>query len=63
MRILLDECVPVQVRKALPGHEVSTVPKMGWAGIGNGELIEVAEKTGFDALVIADKNLRHQRNQ
>ncbi len=29
MRILLDECVPVQVRNALVGHDVSTAQKMG----------------------------------
>ena len=27
MRILLDECVPVQVRNALVGHEVATARK------------------------------------
>lgn len=25
MKVLLDVCTPVQVRKALPGHEVHTV--------------------------------------
>jgi hypothetical protein len=39
MRILLDECVPVQIRNALVGHDVSTAQKMGWSGIGNGELL------------------------
>jgi hypothetical protein len=62
MRILLDECVPLQVRHALPDHEVTTVQRMGWSGLGNGDLLDAAEQSGFDLLVIADKNLRYQQN-
>lgn len=62
MRILLDECVPVQVRKALEGHEVTTAPKMGWAGVTNGELLDLAETAGFNLFIVADKNLRYQQN-
>ena len=43
MRILLDECVPIQVRNALDDHSVLTAPEMGWHGIGNGELLDRAE--------------------
>ena len=39
MRILLDECVPRKLRQELPGHDVRTVPGMGWAGKRNGELL------------------------
>jgi hypothetical protein len=62
MRILLDECVPVQVRNALVGHDVSTAQKMGWGGISNGELIKRAERDGFHLFIVADKNLRYQQN-
>ena len=62
MKILLDECVPVQVRNALVGHEVSTAQKMGWGGISNGELLQRAEQEGFDLFIVADKNLRYQQN-
>ena len=62
MRILLDENVPVQVRGALKGHDVVTVMWLGWKGISNGELLEAAEKSGFDLLILADKNLRYQQN-
>jgi Domain of unknown function (DUF5615) len=62
MRILLDECVPVQVRNALVGHDVPTVQQMGWSGVGNGELLQRAEQSGFDLFVVADKNLRYQQN-
>ena len=62
MKILLDECVPVQVRNALAGHQVATVSGLGWKGRENGDLLAVAEQAGFDVLVIADKNLRHQQS-
>jgi predicted nuclease of predicted toxin-antitoxin system len=62
MKILLDECVPVQVRNALVGQEVTTAQKMGWSGISNGELLQRAEQNGFDLFIVADKNLRYQQN-
>jgi hypothetical protein len=62
MKILLDECVPFQVRLALPNHEVTTAQKMGWGGISNGELLEHAEREGFQVFILADKNLRYQQN-
>lgn len=62
MRVLLDECVPAQLRNALVGHDVSTVLQMGWNGVQNGELLTAAERSGFDLLILADKNLRYQQN-
>ncbi len=62
MKILLDECVPLQVRLALPNHEVTTAQRMGWSGISNGDLLEHAEHEGFQVFILADKNLRYQQN-
>jgi hypothetical protein len=62
MKILLDECVPIQVRNALVGHEVTTAQKLGLGSISNGLLLDAAEKAGFDLLIVADKNLRYQQN-
>lgn len=62
MKVLLDECVPVQVRNALVGHDVSTAQKMGWSGISNGDLIQRAEQERFVLFIVADKNLRYQQN-
>ncbi|HXE55817.1 MAG TPA: hypothetical protein VN541_22525 [Tepidisphaeraceae bacterium] len=62
MRILLDESVPVQVRNALGGHVVASVNTLGWKGLENGRLLNEAESHGYDVLIIADKNLRHQQN-
>jgi hypothetical protein len=62
MKILLDESVPLQLSKALSGHEVYTVHQMGWSGCSNGDLLAAAVRDGFQVLVIADKNLRYQQN-
>jgi hypothetical protein len=35
---------------------------MGWDGLVNGALISAAEAAGFDVLVTADRNIRHQQN-
>ena len=36
--------------------------KLGWARIGNGELLTTAEAAGFDLTISADQNLRYQQN-
>ena len=62
MKILLDECVPVQVRNALVGHDVFTAQKMGWSGFSNGALLQRSEQESFELFIVADKNLRYQQN-
>jgi hypothetical protein len=62
VNILLDECVPVQGRHALTGHDVSTVQAQWWKGIQNGEMLASAESAGFALFILADKNLRYQQN-
>jgi hypothetical protein len=61
MRILLDEPVPRRLGPLLVGHEVTTVPKSGWAGIKNGRLLTLAAAQ-FDALVTTDQNIEFQQN-
>jgi hypothetical protein len=62
VKVLLDESVPVQVRAALLRHDVETVGRLGWKGRENGDLLTAAEQDGYDVLVFADKNLRHQQD-
>ncbi len=38
MKLVLDENLPKKLKSGFPGHEVFTVPEMGWAGKTNGEL-------------------------
>jgi predicted nuclease of predicted toxin-antitoxin system len=61
MRILLDECLPKKLKKDIIGHDVQTVPGMGWAGKKNGELLPLAENH-FDIFITADQNLQYQQN-
>ena len=61
MRILLDECLPRKLKRDLPGHDIVTVPEMGWASIKNGKLLELA-KNNFDVFLTADQNLEYQQN-
>ncbi len=61
MRILLDESVPRQLAPLLTGHQVSTVPQQGWAGIKNGDLVRRAEGC-FDVFITGDRNLQYQQN-
>ena len=63
MRLLLDECLDVRLRRELPGHDVSTVQREGWAGVKNGRLLAQISSSGrFDAFVTVDKNMPHQQN-
>ena len=56
MRILLDEDVPRRLANLLVGHDVSTVPQSGWAGIKNGKLLALAR-----ALVVGVRRHNTQR--
>ena len=62
MRILIDECLNWRLGRALTGHYVISVQRMGWSGIKNGQLLAVAEQNQFDVLLTADRNLSFQQN-
>ena len=61
MRLLLDECVPRRLKRELLGHDTKTVQDMGWAGIKNGALLQLAEGQ-FDALLTVDQGIEYQQN-
>jgi predicted nuclease of predicted toxin-antitoxin system len=61
VRILLDECLPARLARALVGHEVRSVPDMGWSGRRNDELLQLAERE-FDAFLTVDRNLSAQQD-
>jgi hypothetical protein len=58
---LLDECVDRRLARDIIGHEVATVPEMGWAGRRNGELLSLAVDR-FDVFITTDRNLRLQQD-
>ena len=61
MKVLLDECLDWRLRRELPGHEVKTVQEMGWGGIQNGRLLELAQND-FHVFITGDRNLSFQQN-
>ena len=61
MRILLDECLPKDLARELPGHTVKTVPQAGWSSICNGKLFRLIADSGkFDLFLTVDKRLPQQ---
>lgn len=61
MKILLDECVDRRLARDLVGHSVTTVPRQGWAGIKNGELLLLAAKD-FDVFLTVDRQIATQQD-
>jgi hypothetical protein len=62
MRILLDENAPSGLRRILTSHDVRTAAEMGWSRYANGQLLDEAEKAGFDALITGDQSFAFQQN-
>ncbi|MEA2206693.1 MAG: hypothetical protein QOE77_3469 [Blastocatellia bacterium] len=61
MRILIDECLDWRLCRALAGHYCSSVQKLGWGGLKNGELLKKAEGL-FDVFITGDRNLSFQQS-
>lgn len=62
MKILLDECLPVDFRHSFALHDVHTVQWAGLKGKTNGELLRAAELAGYDVLLTVDQGLPHQQS-
>lgn len=61
MRILLDENLNWRLVRFLPGHDVKSVPRIGWAGLKNGKLLARAQGE-FDVLLTMDGAMASQQN-
>jgi len=62
VRILLDECLPRDLRKHLAGHDCQTAPEAGLAGKAKGELLALAERSGWQVLLTMDQGMPSQQN-
>jgi hypothetical protein len=60
MRVLLDECLPLDLRHDLRGHDAHTVEWAGFKGKKNGELLQAAEVAGYEVLLTVDQGIPHQ---
>jgi len=56
VRILLDECLPVELSEELVGHEVRTVQQEGWSSFENGALLALASGQ-FSVFLTVDKQI------
>jgi len=61
MRIILDECLPRRLIRDLHDHSVTTVPRQGWAGRSNGDLLALVQPD-FDVFITMDKSIEDQQN-
>jgi hypothetical protein len=61
MKVLLDECSPAPIKRAVQNSQVFTIEEAGLKGLSNGDLIAAAEGK-YDVLITADKNLRYQQS-
>src|SRR5262249_3170278 len=61
MKLLLDECMPRRLKKALAPHEAFTVEDAGFKGLKNGRLLREADGV-YDVLITVDQNIPAQQN-
>jgi predicted nuclease of predicted toxin-antitoxin system len=63
MKILIDECLPDELKDTLTamGHESQTVRRAGFGSKKNGELLTLAEGR-WDVMVTSDRNIKYQQN-
>jgi predicted nuclease of predicted toxin-antitoxin system len=62
MKILLDECIPRKFKHTLAEHSCQTVPEASFAGKRNGDLLDLAERAGFQIFVTLDKGIEFEQN-
>jgi hypothetical protein len=62
MTQLLDECIPRKLKDSLPSRDCRCVTEQGWAGKKNGELLSLAETSGFQVFLTLDRGLEFQQN-
>jgi hypothetical protein len=60
VKILLDECLPVDFRYSFSEHDAHTADWAGLKGKKNGEL-RAAEAAGYEVLLTVDHGLLHQQ--
>ena len=62
MKVLLDECLPKDLRDHLLGHDCETVPRVDFSGKANGELFRLAERAGWQVQLTMDQAMPYQQN-
>ena len=63
MKLLLDECLPLDFRHSFQDHEAHTAEWAGLKGWKNGELLRAAETAGYEVLITVDQGIPHQQSR
>ena len=58
MKILLDECLPLDLRHHFDQHDAHTAQWAGFKGKKNSELIRCAVEAGYGVLITVDQGIR-----
>lgn len=61
MKILLDECLPLDLRHSFSNHDAHTAQWAGLKSKKNGDLVRAAETAGYDVLLTVDQGIPHQQ--
>lgn len=59
MKLLFDQGTPAPLRGNLNEHTVDTLAEKGWPDKDNRELLDLAERGGYEVFITTDENLRH----
>src|SRR5579864_4725407 len=62
MKILLDECLPLDFRHSFLAHDAHTAQWAGLKSKKNGELLRAAEDAGYHVLLTVDQGIPHQQS-
>ena len=62
MRILFDHNTPRPLRRYLTEHTIDTAGEKGWDAIRNGNLLDNAEREGYEIVISADQSMSYQQN-
>ena len=57
MRVALDEGVPEDIIRHLPGHDVKSVRMLGLKGVKNGKLLAAIDAGSFETFITNDKRM------
>jgi predicted nuclease of predicted toxin-antitoxin system len=61
MKLLLDECLPVDFRHSFPDHHAHSAEWAGLKGRKNGELLNAAEANGYEVPLAVDHGMPRQQ--
>jgi predicted nuclease of predicted toxin-antitoxin system len=59
VRVLLDACLPHQLKSHIKGHKIWTARERGWNMLSDKQLLSILAGE-IDILITADKNLANQ---